>query len=67
MLDASARGLAKKNGEEGIMATRTVVSGTRADKRIERIRALALKQPHGLERSLYGFPVFSIGRGKVFL
>src|SRR5687768_778010 len=36
------------------------------DARVERVRQLCLAQPRGLERTLYGIPVFSVGKGKVF-
>ncbi|MBK5264044.1 MAG: MmcQ/YjbR family DNA-binding protein [Alphaproteobacteria bacterium] len=37
------------------------------ETRAGRIRQLCLDQPRGLERIMYGFPVFSIGKGKVFV
>jgi len=37
------------------------------ENRVQRVRDLSLRQPRAVERSLYSFPVFSIGRGKVFL
>lgn len=49
------------------MVTRDATRGTRAEKRIERVRGLALGLPRALEQSSYGFPVFSIGKGKIFL